>query len=370
MKDLTILIKPVSSLCNMRCRYCFYTDVSKSRDVASYGVMSQSTADRILSNIFGDMERGDHLTLAFQGGEPTMAGLDFFRHFTEEADRRNSGVRLSYAIQTNGLLLDEEWCAFLRERRFLVGLSIDGPAAFHNANRVDAGQKGTFQRVLRAKRRLDQTGTDYNVLMTLTASLARHPQQVWRFMEEEDLRFVQLTPCLGPLSQKDDSYRLTPERYAQFYIVLFDLWYQSYCRGVLRSVKLFDDLLTLLAFGRSGACGLLGQCQNQIVVEADGGVYPCDFYVLDEYRAGNLSTQTLHQIWEAETAGGFLSRPKEPLDLCVECPYRRICGGGCPRMRREVFYAPGGTVCGHRMFLDKHFPRLRQLARVLRSSMP
>ena len=368
MKNLTILIKPVSSLCNMRCKYCFYTDISQSRDVASYGVMPQSTADRIISNIFHDMEQGDRLTLAFQGGEPTMAGLDFFHCFIEEVNRQNHGVQVNYAIQTNGLLLDETWCAFLRERNFLVGLSIDRPATFHNANRVDASQKGTFQRVFQAKQRLDRVGAAYNILMTLTNSLARHPRQVWRFIEEEDLRFVQLTPCLGSLFQADIPCRLTPERYAQFYIVLFDLWYQSYCRGNFHSIKLFDDLLMLLAFGQCGACGLLGQCQNQIVVEADGGVYPCDFYVLDEYCAGNLCAQTLRQIWEAEASGGFLSRTKEPLDLCAECPYWQICGGGCPRMRHELFYSPGGAVCGHRMFLDRHFPRLRQLAAVLRSS--
>ena len=367
MKHLSVMFKPASSLCNMRCKYCFYADVSSLRDVTSYGIMSQQAADEMIANIFCDMERGDRLTLAFQGGEPTLAGLDFFRHFTAEVDRyRDKGVELASALQTNGLLLDDDWCAFLKERNFLVGLSLDGPAAYHDANRVDAERKGTFQRLIETKKRLDRHGVDYNVLMTLTGALARHPQQVWRFMEEQDLRFVQMTPCLGPLDHQSSTYALTPERYAAFYRTFFDLWFQSYQRGVYRSVKLFDDIVNLMAHGQCNACGLLGRCQAQMVVEADGSVYPCDFYVLDEYNVGNLRTQRLREVWEAAQKSGFTSRPREPLTLCGTCPYRSICGGGCQRMHREVFYGPNDTACGHRMFLDHAMPRLQQVAMMAR----
>lgn len=367
MKHISVMLKPASSLCNMRCKYCFYADVSSLRDVASYGVMTEETAHSVLSNIFCDLEVGDALTLAFQGGEPTLAGLDFFRDFVREAGRLAAkGVRVSYALQTNGLLLDDGWCAFLREHDFLVGLSLDGPAAYHDANRLDAARKGTFQRVLEAKRRMDRYGVAYNVLMTLSNTLARHPQQIWRFIEEQDLRFVQMTPCLGPLDHQKSVYALTPERYASFYTAFFDLWYQSFRGGVYRSVKLFDDLINLLARGECNACGLLGRCQSQIIVEADGSVYPCDFYVLDPYRMGNLAEQPLRQVWDAGQAGGFLTRPREPLPLCTACPYRSICGGGCQRMRREVFYAPGSPVCGHRAFLDASIGRMRQIAMEIR----
>ena len=361
MKQLSVMLKPASSLCNMRCKYCFYADVSSLRDVSSYGLMKES--DAIIANIFRDLERGDILTLAFQGGEPTLAGLPFFQHFVQQVSRYESlGVRVSYALQTNGLLLDDAWCAFLKKHGFLVGLSIDGPSAYHDANRLDDTRKGTFRRVLEGKQRLDHFGIEYNVLMTLTKTLARHPQQVWRFMEEQALHFVQMTPCMGPMNQAETPYALTPERYASFYIALFDLWYQSYQKGIYRSVKLFDDLVNLLAVGQCNACGLVGSCQTQIVVEADGGVYPCDFYVLDEWRVGNLCQESLRQVWDQAQKSGFLTREREPLALCEQCPYRSMCGGGCRRMRREVYYAPGAAACGHRIFLDAVIDRLRQLA--------
>ena len=369
MKQLSVMLKPASSLCNMRCRYCFYADVSSQRAVASYGLMQPETARAILANLFADLEPGDRLTLAFQGGEPTLAGLGFFEDLVEEVQKyREKKVQVHYALQTNGLLLDDAWCAFLRRHDFLVGLSMDGPAACHNANRVDAGGKGTFRQVLAAKQRMDRHGVAYNVLMTLTGQLARHPQQVWNLMEEQDLRFVQFTPCMGPLDGPESPYALSPARYASFYTALFQRWYDSYCRGVYRSVKLFDDLVNLLAFGQCNACGLVGRCQPQLVVEADGSVYPCDFYVLDRYRTGTLTTDTLRTVYESPVALQFLQRPADPLTLCGQCPYRTICSGGCQRMRPMVCYKPGDTACGHRAFLDSCMGQLQELAALSRQT--
>ncbi len=367
MKQLSIMIKPASSLCNMRCKYCFYADVSSLRSVDSFGIMAQDTTDRVLGHIFSDLAPGDRLILAFQGGEPTLAGLDYFRHVSEvAAPHRVRGVLVQYAIQTNGLLLDEEWCQFLHEQNYLVGLSLDGPALYHDANRLDAQQKGTFQRVMAVKRRMDRQHVEYNVLMVLTNQMARHPQQIWRFIEEQNLRYVQFTPCMGPLEGEGGQYALTPRRYAGFYQTLFDLWYQRYRQGRYISIKLFDDLVNLLAYGECNACGLLGQCQAQIIVEADGSVYPCDFYVLDHFRAGRLLEDSLRTVYESPVMQAFTRRPKEALPLCADCPYRRICGGGCARMRREVFYAPEDTECGHRLFLDACIGRIQQLAYEIR----
>lgn len=363
MKNISVMLKPASSACNLRCKYCFYADVSAARAIPSYGLMSRETAEGVIANLFADLAPSDRLTLAFQGGEPTLAGLDFYRHFiqTVSAYAKNE-IHVSYALQTNGILLDDQWCTFLKEHDFLVGLSIDGPAAYHDANRVDSHGCGSFHRVLKAKKRMDKWGVSYNVLMTLTNSLARHPLQVWRFLLEQDLHYVQFTPCLGAFGAKNDPYALTPQRYAAFYSAIFDKWYQEYQNGHYISIKLFDDLVNLLALGQCNACGLLGHCQRQIIVEADGSVYPCDFYVLDEYRAGNLAQEPLRTVFEAPAMEQFLSRPREPLPLCDSCPYRNVCGGGCQRMRHEVFYHPGDTFCGHRLFLDSAASRLMDLA--------
>ncbi len=362
MKNISVMIKPASSLCNLRCRYCFYADVSERRDCRSFGVMRQDTAERVIENIFRDLERGDCVTLAFQGGEPTLAGLDFFRHFAEKVEAVKGEVRVAWALQTNGTHLNDDWCAFLKEKGFLVGLSMDAMQASHDENRVDAEGKGTFSRVSAAKALLEKHGVAYNVLTVLTNTLARHPQQVWSFLCKEDIRYVQFIPCLGELNSGATRFSLAPERFASFYTQLFKLWYVDYVQGKYRSVKLFDDLIYLLAFGSCSACGLIGRCMPQIVVEADGSVYPCDFYALDEYRVGNLTTEPIGALYEKAAMAAFRARPTEKIALCDACPYAPICGGGCPRMRREVCSAPEAKTCGYRAFLDACLPQMQLIA--------
>ena len=369
MKQITVMIKPASSLCNMRCRYCFYADVSSLREVNSFGIMRYDVLSSILEHIFIDLDGDDHLILAFQGGEPTLAGLEYYQRVIENVDRyQRENVQVNYAIQTNGLLLNHEWNRFLKDNRFLIGLSLDGPPDFHNANRLDESGKGTFRRILKTKQDLDHIGADYNILTVLTRQIARHPYQIWRMIQEENLRHIQFVPCLGPLNRQESVYGLTPKQYAEFYKNLFDLWFNSFQKGNYYSVKLFDDLISLLAYGQCNACGLLGYCQPQIIVEADGGVYPCDFYVLDQYRIGNLTTDSLRSLYESPAMSRFLARPIENKPFCGGCAYRNLCNGGCQRMRQEVFYASGVNSCGHRDFLDYSIDRLNRIALQIRQA--
>ena len=231
MKHISVMLKPASSLCNLRCRYCFYAQVSDSRAIRSFGVMEGETASRILENIFSRLDPGDAVNLAFQGGEPTLAGLDFFHFFVSEAERLRGKTHVSYALQTNGTLLDDDWCAFFREHRFLIGLSLDAMQALHDQNRVDAAGKGTYARVMAAKALLEKHGVDYNILTVLTNALARHPQQVWRWLDKEDIRYVQFIPCLGGLDGGETRFSLTPERFASFYTQLFRLWSADFEKG-------------------------------------------------------------------------------------------------------------------------------------------
>lgn len=360
----SIMIKPVSSVCNMCCKYCFYADISRLRTVPSFGIMSKETTDAVLEHIFADLDPGDALSFVFQGGEPTVAGLGFFSHFVEETGKyQHKGVYVQYALQTNGLVLDEEWCAFLKKHNFLVGLSLDGPAEYHDSNRLDSAGKRTFRRVMKAKLEMDRFGVDYNVIMVLTSQMARHSRRVWRFIQEQKIDYVQFIPCLGDLEKNNSLCALTPQRYAEFYTGLFDLWLQSYQQGAYVSIKLFDDLVGLLARGRCSTCGLLGQCQPQLIVEANGSVYPCDFYVLDCYQMGNLSEEFLHAVYESQVMLDFLRRERADIPLCENCPYKAFCGGGCPRMQYEVFYRPGDAFCGHRAFLDYSIGGLQEIAR-------
>lgn len=352
MAHYFVMVKPASSLCNMRCEYCFYHDVSAHRQVASHGVMTDETTEAVIANMFASMQHDDSITIAFQGGEPTLAGLPYFRHFVATVKQLQKKVTVSYALQTNGIGIDREWCAFLRDHRFLVGLSIDGYAKHHNAYRVDAHGKGTFGRVIDTKRLLDDMGVEYNVLCTLTNTLARHPQKTWQFILQEQIRYVQFTPCLNALETGQSKWGLMPHRFHSFYSALYPQWKRDVQRGRYVSVKLFDDLVNLLLRKEVTACGIHGTCQLQCVVEADGSVYPCDFYVLDPYCGGSLAKQTLTETRSKLEETGFLSMRTALPTACKACRYGRLCGGGCKRLASAMYVDETTGFCGFQHLLD------------------
>ena len=358
MKTLRLMIKPASSLCNMRCRYCFYHDVSERREVRSFGIMTEETVDAMLRQIASEFHTGDTVEFLFQGGEPTRAGLDFFRAFVQKTAEWK-GIRVSFSLQTNGLLLDAEWCAFLREHRFLVGLSFDLLREAHDTARCDSAGKGTYSRLCAAIALLKRERVEFNVLCTLTAEVARHPEAVWRQIVALELSYVQFTPCLDDAGG-DSRFALTPERFASFYRALFDAWYADYLRGGRRSIKLFDDVVNLLVLGVPTLCGMDGVCRPQLVIEADGSAYPCDFYCLDSHRMGNIKESPVSALLAHASVRDFCTRRAALPALCADCRWRAFCGGGCPRMGREV-YAESGA-CGYRLFLDHAGASLYRLA--------
>lgn len=363
MSYYSIMIKPASSLCNLRCKYCFYADVAGIRDVPSYGIMKDETMNAILRNVEQSLVKGDQVTFAFQGGEPTLAGLDYFRKFVSLTKQWDPGVRVSYALQTNATLINEEWCKFLKEHNFLVGVSYDILSECHDGARVDTKNTGTGKTVEAALRLLEQHGVEYNVLCTLTNQVARHPKQVWNRIKQMDLKFVQFTPCLGELDKPGESiYALTPKRFASFYNQLFHDWYEDYKKSRYRSIKLFDDVVNYMAFGVPGVCGMGGRCQPQLVVEADGSVYPCDFYCLDEYKLGNLKMDGLKRLLGAPEMRAFHFRAHTQPKLCMECSLKRFCGGGCRRMQREVCCMEDSTYCGYCDFIQSNLRALQSIA--------
>lgn len=353
MKQFSLLIKPASSLCNMRCRYCFYADVSSLREVRSFGIMQPQVTEGIIQNVYETLDDGDTVNFAFQGGEPTLAGLDYFENFTKIVAQQPKKLTVHYALQTNGLVLDDAWCAFLAKHDFLVGLSMDGAAAMHDENRVDTEAKGTFSRVLAAKKCLEKYKVEYNILWVLTNHHARYPQKVWNFLRAQNIKYVQFIPCLAELdAQKPSVYALTPQRFASFYTQLFGLWAQALDKGEYIIVKFFDDVFNLLLKRSVTACGFTGKCQPQYVIEADGSAYPCDFFVLDEWRMGFLHKSTPQQLANAAQTQRFLQRARTDSVLCRACRYRSFCGGGCPRMKNSMYLTQDESFCGYRAFLD------------------
>lgn len=366
MKHLSVLIKPASSLCNLKCKYCFYANISSLREVRSFGRMKTEVMERMIDNIYKDLEDGDQMTFAFQGGEPTLAGLSYFKRFSDYVKKQNKKVQVHYAIQTNGTLLNKAWAAFLKENNFLVGLSIDGTSHYHNLNRVNTRDKGTFDIVLEAKGLLDEYQVEYNILCVLTNSLALEPDAVFSFIKDNKVNYIQFIPCMDDLdAEKDSEFALTPERFASFYKRIYDLWEKELVNNHYYSINLIDAIVHLVSGHGALNCGMLGNCKVQYVIEADSSVYPCDFYVLDENRLGYLTESTLFELLESENLNRFLCEKNKPYEYCSTCPFIRLCQGGCKRMKHAMYLNVDETYCGYQDFLNHKLGRMQRISQKL-----
>ncbi len=367
MPPLSLLIKPASGSCNMRCRYCFYTDEAACRAEASRGMMSADTM-RVMVDRALDYAQ-DECAFTFQGGEPTLAGLDFFRSLTDyvSAHPNASKVRVRYAFQTNGLVVDEAWARWFAENGVLVGVSLDGPKDLHDRNRVDHAGKGTFTRVIRAVELLDRHGVDYNILTVVSAANARRGRQVYDFFKKKDFRYQQYIECLDPLGevQGGHEYSLTPEKYEVFLKNLFDAWYQDMKAGHYVYNRYFENLMMLLSGQGAESCALQGVCGQQWVVEADGSVYPCDFYALDEWYLGNIHTHSFAEMEQQRQKSGFVEHSRAVPEACRTCGAWGLCRNGCRRNR----HTPDGRnyfCAAYRGFLTYAYPRLQEILQLLR----
>lgn len=368
MRHVNFLIKPASSACNLRCRYCFYEDESENRSLKNMGLMSRETAETLLKRAYSEIEPGGSLSFAFQGGEPTVAGLDFFRLFTDKAkELKPERVQISFSIQTNGTLLNNDWAAFFKKEGYLVGLSLDGFKDCHDMHRVDVSGKATWNRVIRALTLLKNHGVMVNALCVVTGRCARSPEKAYNELKRLGFDYIQYIACMDPIGEKrgGQPYSLAPEAYGKFLCRLFDLWYRDWENGQYHSVRLFDDYVHILLGDGAGTCATCGNCGAYFVVEGDGSVYPCDFYVLDEWRMGSLLDMSLKELAESEKGKQFLlwgvQKPKE----CAGCRWRRICNGGCKNdWVTDEEGQPHNYYCkAFRMLLDYAMPRFQAIAR-------
>lgn len=348
--NLSIMIKPASSLCNLRCRYCFYHDLAENRDVANYGVMSDETRAKLLERAFEALPEGRNtLSLIFQGGEPMIAGLPFFEKLEDDIRRLGRrDVAVHRCVQTNGTLIDDEWAAFFARHRYLLGVSLDGPAEIQNALRVDASGKGSFSRVQAGIACLKRHGVDYNILSVVSADVARHGRKVYGFFRKNGWDYIQFIPCMDPIDGRREPFSLSPAQYGRFLIETFGLYEQELLRGVRVSVRWFDNLIALAAGYPPESCGMTGVCACHFVMEADGSVYPCDFYVDDAHWLGNVYDTGFREMFDCETARAFVRESMQANEKCRACRWFSLCRGGCRRYRDPAEGgAPGeGNVLG------------------------
>lgn len=367
MPPLSMLIKPASGNCNLRCKYCFYHSLAEKRATKSFGMMSKGTLEVL---VMKGLDFADQIcTFAFQGGEPTLAGLDFFRQLVEFEKKYNKkGIKIYNTLQTNGIVMNDEWAKFLAENNFLVGLSLDGPKDIHDTHRVDVNNKGTFTTVMKTVDLFNKYKVEYNILAVVNSYVARHVNKVYNFFKKNNFKYLQFIPCLDPLGEAQGNYKfsLTPQRFTNFLKTLFDLWYSDVIRGNTVSIRYFDNLVGMFMGYQPEACDMNGHCSCQFVIEADGGTYPCDFYVIDQWYLGNIKDHSLEQLLASERAKQFIEMSTHVNDECRQCKWGTLCRGGCRRLREPFIDGKPSLnyLCQSYMeFFDYAVSKLQHLAR-------
>lgn len=340
MPALSIMIKPASSLCNLKCQYCFYHSLSASRQYKDYGIMDSQTSLQLIQKAL-DFANGDSIYFAFQGGEPLLAKLEYFENFVETVQRLNhNNTTIYYSLQTNGTLIDQKWATFFGDNNFLIGLSLDGD---QNANRyrVDQNLDYTFPKVFKAAQLLKEQNVQFNILTVATGYTAEHISTIYNFFKDNNFKHLQFIPCLRPFGDKSESMLyMNVNQYTQFLITLFNHYVKDYVRGNYISIRQFDNMVALYLGQKCEQCGTAGHCSHQFVIEAGGNVYPCDFYCVDDLLIGNINNDNFDNMAHSKLAIDFIqesfnSMPKK----CLECRYFNICrGGGCKRSRHDRDY--------------------------------
>lgn len=363
MEIVNLLIKPASSNCNLCCKYCFYHDLANNRMQKSYGFMSISTLEILVKNAF--LSASTAVVFAFQGGEPTLVGLPFYQKLIEFVNVYNkNNLHVSYSIQTNGILIDEDWCRFFKNNHFLVGISLDGTQKIHDHFRIDHYNQGSFKKVIKAIELLKRNHVEYNILSVVNSSNYQQISEIYKFFVRNKLTYLQFIPCLSPIND-NNILALTPKQYESFLNQLIDLWYHDLLQGKKISIRYFDNLLGIILGYQPQSCELYDACSYNLVVESNGDVYPCDFYVVDKYRLGNISTSLISEIIQCDVEKSFIDSSRIINDKCKKCEFYQLCKGGCKRHRQTPF----DVTIGENMFCEsfysffkKNINRLEQLA--------
>ena len=360
-RAFSLLVKPASADCNLRCRYCFYLD----RAQLYPGVRVHRMPSGVLQRMIASYLQTDQPCHAFgwQGGEPSLMGLPFFREATDmQRAYGRPGSSVANGFQTNGTLLDDEWAAHFARYRFLVGVSVDGPAPIHDRFRRDAGGAPSHARVMEGIGALRRQGAEFNVLTLVNSVNVKHPEEVYDFLCGTGVAFHQYIECVEFDRGRRQPFAISGTEWGEFLCRVFDRWYSRDVRRV--SVRLFDTIIEQLVYGRCNTCAAGTSCDQYVVVEHNGDVYPCDFHVRKDLLLGNILQDEWADLQSSPVYTRFAAAKAQWNARCAACPWLRFCHGDCPKNRAGG--APGGLshlYAGWRRFYAHAVPRLRELAR-------
>jgi uncharacterized protein len=331
----SLLIKPASAVCNLDCSYCFYLDREADPYKALPGRrMSLETLERLVDTYL--FYSYPNSVFAFQGGEPTLAGLPFFEKLVEfQQQYGRNGQSVSNALQTNAILIDQNWCRLFREYNWLVGVSLDGPEQMHDRYRFNKEGRGTWKRVMTAVELMQAEKVEFNVLCVLSQANVDKPGELYRFFRGLGIDNIQYIP----LSEFDSNgellpFTITAEQYGRFLCETFDTWWPD--RRKVR-IRFFDNLAEALAGQKPGSCTLHETCDSYVVVEYNGDVFPCDFFVEKEWKLGNITLDSWPEIARRRKRYEFATNKTIAHPLCQACEYQSFCHGGCPKFRHARY---------------------------------
>jgi len=357
----SLLIKPASAVCNLDCSYCFYLDRAADpyRSLPARRMTTETLERLVDTYLFYSYPNS---VFAFQGGEPTLAGLDFFEKLVDLQKRHGRGGQIvSNALQTNGILIDDDWCRFLKEYNWLVGISLDGPEEMHDLYRFNKQGKGTWKRVAHAIELLRKHDVEFNVLCVLSQANVGKARDVYRFFRSLGIDFIQYIP----LSEFDGlgqplPFTITAEQYGRFLVETFDLWWPE--RRKVR-LRFFDNIAEALAGQKPSNCTLHETCDSYVVVEYNGDIYPCDFFVEEIWKLGNIMLDSWTEIASKQKRFAFASKKTLHHPECQVCEYQPICHAGCPKHRHDRYqrFEDLDYFCSaYKMIYGHAVPRLKK----------
>lgn len=387
-RPVYVMAKPAGAECNLACDYCYYLEKKRMYAHAGRMQMSDATLEEYVRQYF-ESQTQEAVSFTWHGGEPMLRPLAFYERVVALQRRYARGRYVENSIQTNGTLLTPEWCRFLRREGWLVGISIDGTAAMHDACRHRRDGRGVFDAVMRGVEMLKQHGVEWNAMATVNAANAGQPEVFYDFFKALGARFLQFTPVVERLTRHTDGRRLalgadgtgseavapysvSPEAWGEFLCRVFDRWIQTDVGEVF--VQMFDATLANRMGVQPGVCTLAPTCGHAGVMEWNGDVYCCDHFVAPEYRLGNIRTQTLTEMMYGEKQRAFGAAKRNSLPgQCRRCKWLYACNGECPRNRfmKTADGEPGlNYLCaGYARFFEHVAPYMDAMAAALRTGL-
>ena len=392
-KPFHLMAKPTSYQCNLDCDYCFYLEKevffnkrAETKGKEKFTHMSDEVLRAYTKQYIASQDT-PVVDFTWQGGEPTTAGLDFFKQAIAYQKKFAGDKKITNSLQTNGVLLDNEWCKFLKEHNFLVGLSIDGPEELHDHYRVSQGGKPTFQRVVKAIECMKKHGVEFNTLTVVNDVNVKHPLEVYNFLKGIGSTFIQFIPVVEQMEvgvenpllifpKASSEKKLMPftaqrEEYGDFMVAVFDEWVRKDVGKIY--VQMFDNALATWIGQPANLCIFREECGSALVVERNGDIYSCDHYVYPEYKLGNITDKNVHKVATQKAQDKFGKDKANVGDICEKCEYRFACNGGCPKHR--IHPNADGTSqnhwCPSYKKIFKHMdPYMKYMANELQNQRP